>query len=150
MPGKSSLTAIQKSVTVARPVDAAFRAFVDIGTWWPRTHSYGEGRAKDIVLEPRVGGRFYERFTDGEEFVIGEVTTYEPPRRVVFTWKGPDMEQPTEVEVSFHPEGDRTRVELVHSGWDRVGTKIKHGMADFSRGWEPVIQAFATYVTQTR
>lgn len=148
MPDKTSLTAIQKSVTVARPVEAAFRVFMDIGTWWPRTHSYGEGRAKDIVLENRVGGRFYERYTDGEEFVIGRVVAYDPPRRVTFTWQGPDMEQPTEVEVTFHPDGNRTRVDLVHSGWDRVGTKIKHGMDDFNRGWGPVVQAYATHVEQ--
>lgn len=150
MLGKSSLTAIQKSVTVARPADAAFRAFVDIGAWWPRTHSYDESRAKDIFLEPRVGGRFYERYTDGQEFVIGRVVAYDPPRRVAFTWQGPDMEQPTEVEVTFHPEGERTRVDLVHSGWDRVGTRIKHGTADFSRGWEQVIQAYATHVEGVR
>jgi uncharacterized protein YndB with AHSA1/START domain len=150
VPDKTSLTAIHKTLTVARPAEAAFRVFMDIGSWWPRTHSYGEGRAKDILLEGRVGGRLYERYTDGEEFVIGRVTAYDPPRRVVFTWKGPDMEQPTEVEVTFHAEGTRTRVELVHGGWDRVGTKVTHGMADFNRGWDPVMQAYAAHLDKSR
>lgn len=146
MPENTSATAIQKSVTVARPREAAFRMFMDIGSWWPRTHSYGEARAKDVFLEDRVGGRFYERYTDGEEFVIGRVVAYDPPRRVAFTWQGPDMEQPTEVAVTFHAEGDRTRVELVHSGWDRVGPYVTHGMDDFNSGWTPVIQAYAAHV----
>lgn len=144
MPEKTSLTAIRKTVTVARPVEAAFETFMNIGSWWPRTHSYDQARAKDIFLENRVGGRFYERYTDGKEFVIGRVVAYDPPRRVAFTWQGPDMEQPTEVEVIFHPESGGTRVELVHSGWDRVGTKIKHGIDDFNRGWDAVIQAYVS------
>jgi len=144
------LSAIRKSITVARPADAAFRTFMDIGSWWPRTHSYDTARAKDIVLEARAGGRFYERYADGEEFVIGRVVAYDPPRRVVFTWQGPDMEQPTEVEVTFHADGAGTRVDLVHSGWDRVGTKIKHGPAEFSRGWDQVIQAYAAHIEKSR
>ena len=145
MSSKANTTAIQKSVTVARPVEAAFRVFMDIGSWWPRTHSYDRARAKDVFLEGRVGGRFYERYTDGEEFEIGKVVTYDPPRQVVFTWKDPDFEQPTEVEVTFYAQGDRTRVELIHSGWDRIGTKAKHGVDDFSSGWDPVLAAYAAH-----
>lgn len=142
MPGKTGLAAIHKTVTIARPVEAAFRVFMNMRAWWPRTHSYHRDRVEEIGLENRVGGRFYERHTDGGEFVIGRVVAYEPPRRVVFTWQGPDMAQPTEVAVTFHPDGNGTRVELVHGGWDRVGTKIEHGTDEFSRGWDTVLQAY--------
>ena len=145
MVNKAPATAIQKSVTVARPVEAAFRTFMDIGSWWPRTHSYDRARAKDIVLETRVGGRFFERFTDGEELEIGRVVAYDPPRRVTFTWQGPDFDGPTEVDVTFHADGDGTRVEVVHSGWDRIGTRAKHGMEDFNTGWDPVMKSYAAH-----
>ena len=80
---------IQKSIHVQRPLDAAFKLFTaDIGKWWPLKEgfSFGGERADQIHLECRQGGRFYERFTDGEELQIGTVTIYQPPSRVVFTW----------------------------------------------------------------
>ena len=134
---------IRKAVTVARPPQEAFERFVDIGTWWPRTHSYGGTRAKDIYLEGRVGGRFFERFSDGEEFVVGQVIVYEPPRRLVFIWQDPTWDHPTEVDVTFHAEGDRTRVELVHRGWERIGTRATFRRDNFARGWDPVLAAYA-------
>src|SRR5262245_40846137 len=89
---------IKKSIHVKRPVDVAFRVFTqDIGKWWPLKDGYtfGGERADQIHLEARPGGRFFERFTDGEEFDVGAVTVYEPPSRVVFTWKAPGWDAPT-------------------------------------------------------
>ena len=54
--------------------------------------------------------------------MVGHVTACEPPRRIVFTWEDPDWEGPTEVEVRFAPEGNVTRVEVEHRGWE-VGPK---------------------------
>ena len=50
------------------------------GDWWPRGHSVS-GDPVDIVLEPRVGGRIYERLDDGREIEWGEVTAWEPSGR---------------------------------------------------------------------
>jgi len=47
--------------------------------------------------------------------------------------------------VTFRAEGERTRVELIHSGWDRIGTKAKYGADEFSRGWDPVLEAYAAH-----
>src|SRR5207302_686113 len=78
---------IHKTITVARPPDVAFKLFTDeIGSWWPsQTHSFVGGDAR-CVLEPAVGGRLYERNSEGKEYTIGEVVAYEPGRRVSFTW----------------------------------------------------------------
>src|SRR5262249_62262114 len=67
---------IRKSTHVKRPIAAAFRVFTeDIGRWWPLKdgYSFGGARADQIYLEGKQGGRFFERFTDGEEFVVGLV-----------------------------------------------------------------------------
>ena len=115
---------IKKSIHVKRPVETAFRVFTEeIGKWWPlkEGYSFGGDRADQIFLEGRTGGRFFERFTDGEEYVVGVVTTYSPPSRIVFEWKQPDWDAPTEVEVRFTPEGAGTLVELEHRGWDAAG-----------------------------
>jgi hypothetical protein len=54
-----------------------------IGEWWPldEGYSFGGDRANEVFLEARVGGRLYERYTDGEEFDIGRVTDCEAPGR---------------------------------------------------------------------
>jgi uncharacterized protein YndB with AHSA1/START domain len=136
---------VRKSVHVKRPVEKTFRLFTEgIGKWWPLKEgfSFDAKRAKDIFLEGRVGGRFFERFADGEEAEIGRVTAYAPPDRVVFTFKTPGWDGPTEVEVRFSSEADGTRVDLEHRGWERAGDKAKSRRDAYNGGWEKVLGAF--------
>jgi uncharacterized protein YndB with AHSA1/START domain len=80
---------IRKSIKVEQPPPVAFRVFCqEIGQWWPlqQGFSFGGERAKDIFIEGRIGGRFYERFADGTEFEVGRVIDYQPPAMVAFTW----------------------------------------------------------------
>lgn len=143
--GKQTLT-IQKSVHVKRPVDAAFRLFVDdMGKWWPLHtghYSYGGERAKDIFLEAHIGGRFYERFADGDEFVVGEVLICDRPNVIGFTWASPGWDAPTEVEVRFTADGDGTRVDLEHRGWERAGREARAMGEGFGSGWDEVLGFF--------
>ena len=85
---------VRKSIHVKRPVERTFRLFTEeIGKWWPLKEgfSFGGARAAEIFLEGREGGRFFERFADGEEFDVGVVTTYAPPARIVFTSGRPPL-----------------------------------------------------------
>jgi hypothetical protein len=52
------LIAVHESVQVDCPVEEAFGLFTThMGKWWPLDKaSYGGNRAKDIFLEPQVGG----------------------------------------------------------------------------------------------
>jgi uncharacterized protein YndB with AHSA1/START domain len=140
---------IRKSITVARPPEVAFRVFTaEIGAWWPlkQGFSFGRERAKDIFLEPRVGGRFYERFTDGTEFEVGRVTAYQPPNEIAFTWKDPDWEGATEVEVRFIAEGAGTRIELEHRGWEQGPMMEKQGKG-YDDGWDIVLAKYVSRAT---
>ena len=102
----------------------------------------GGDRADKIFLEPKVGGRFYERFSDGEEFEVGRVIACEPPTRIIFTWKDPNWKAPTEVEVRFSPAGNGTRVDIEHRGFDAAGVQPEEA-AGWADGWKTVL---ATYV----
>jgi uncharacterized protein YndB with AHSA1/START domain len=142
---------IKKSVHVKRPIERTFQLFTEgIGKWWPLREgfSFDTQRAADIFLEGRVGGRFFERFSDGEESEIGVVTLYAPPERIVFTFKMPSWEGPTEVEVSFSREADGTRVSLEHRGWERAGATANKMRDDFNGGWERVLGCFVTASAQ--
>jgi uncharacterized protein YndB with AHSA1/START domain len=137
---------IEKSILVKQPPAAAFRHFTgDIGKWWPLREglSFGGERAHEIFLEPRVGGRFFERFRDGEEFEIGRVTAYDPPSRVVFTWKQPGWDSATEVEVRFRAEGDGTRVALEHRGWEAIGDAARKSRDGYAGGWDLALSRYA-------
>lgn len=129
----------------------AFRLFTNgIQEWWPleEGYSYGGDRAKEVHLEPRLGGRFYERFVDGDEFDVGRVIVCQPPDRIVFTWRDPDWTAQTEVEVTFVAQGSGTHVSLWHRGFDRLGPGWESIAARWAGGWPRVIHAFAQRTTQ--
>ncbi|MGZ4184310.1 MAG: SRPBCC domain-containing protein [Solirubrobacteraceae bacterium] len=117
---------IQISFDVDCPVAHAFEVWTaGISNWWPRSHTVSAQDDTDVVLERRVGGRIYERTTAGDEHDWGEVTTFEPPRRLSYLWHiRHDRADATEVAVSFTSiDEGTTRVEIEHRGWERLGAE---------------------------
>jgi uncharacterized protein YndB with AHSA1/START domain len=142
MSQQTSEVVIRKSVAVQVPVETAFRIFTEeIHTWWPlRTHAVDTAQAETAVMEGREGGRLFERTASGEEHVWGTVLTWEPPQRVGYSWHpGRGEETAQEVEVTFTPEGDGTRVDLRHWGWEKLGDRFEEIVADHNEGWDHVI-----------
>src|SRR5712691_10906428 len=113
---------VRKVVSVQAPQEAAWQVFTEkMGTWWPlATYKIGKANAVDAVIEPRVGGRWYERGDDGSMCQWGSVLSWEPHTRLVLSWDinadwQYDPSLKTEIEVCFIPVGkDATRVELEH------------------------------------
>jgi uncharacterized protein YndB with AHSA1/START domain len=137
---------IHKVVRVRRRIEDAFRLFTaEMTAWWPLHEGYSTdpARAHQVILEGHVGGRFFERYVDGVERVVGHVTTWEPPHRVVFSWRAPDWEAATEVEVRFTNDGDGTRVELDHRGWE-AGPVLDAMGKRFDGGWETVLARYVS------
>jgi len=147
-------TSVRESIVVNAPAERAFKVFTeDMQSWWPKDHHILEAELAEMVVEPRVGGRIYDRGTDGSECQWARVLAYEPPGRFVFSWDigldwkiEADPERTSEVEIRFVPEGDdRTRVELEHrhidrhgDGWERMRDAV--GSPD---GWLVGLKAFA-------
>ena len=129
---------VNKSVHVKRSSEDAFRLFVnEIGKWWPLHTSrftYGGDRAQDIFLEEHVGGRFYERFKDGEEFVIGHVMTCDPRSHRVHLARR-RRKPTTEVDVRFSGSGDGTQVSLEHRGVEQMARQARA----WDAGWDEVL-----------
>ena len=137
--------AVRKSVTVAASPERAFELFTDgVAGWWPlHTHSTAKENAETVVIEPHVGGRFYERTVDGDEHDWGTVTAWEPPGLFACSWHpGYDPAEAQDLEIRFVPEGDGTRVELVHTGWERRADGAE-AAKDYGQGWEIVLGRFA-------
>jgi uncharacterized protein YndB with AHSA1/START domain len=118
------------------PADAFELFTTGIDTWWRRGVRFRNAGARSglIHLEPRIGGRLFEAFEgdSGEQVVeVGRVLQWEPPRRLVFTWRNANFtpEQATSVEVTFDAATTGTLVTVVHSGWDGIpaGHPVRHG-----------------------
>ena len=145
-PAAQLIDPIRRTVSVSWTADAAFRRFTDdFAAWWPRaSHSIGGKQVARIVFECRVGGQIVEELADGRRFLWGTVTAFDRPNRVAFTWH-PSMEseQAQDVEVRFTPEGDGTLVELISTGWERLGPNASKMRKGYNIGWGSVLDAYA-------
>lgn len=142
---------VHRSVEVPLPPDGAFALFTERMTdYWPPEHSIGTSAIAQVVVEPRTGGRWFERGVDGTECDWGRVDRWGPPGELVLRWQiganwafDPDLE--TEVEVSFVPAAAGvTRVELRHRHLERYGDQAAaiRGVFESPGGWNGVLARF--------
>ena len=146
-------TYVRTSVTVEAPREHAFAVFTErFDGWWPRSHYNGTGELAEAVLEPKAGGRWYARGTDGSVGEWGSVLVWDPPARLVLGWQLDaefryDAALVTEVEVTFTELGpQQTLVELEHRNLDRYGpatTEMRETFGSDS-GWTGMMQIYAT------
>jgi uncharacterized protein YndB with AHSA1/START domain len=152
----ATIPAIQGKVTVNAPIERAFRIFTEsFTTWWPADYHIGETDMAEAIIEPREGGRWYERGVDGSECDWGHVLAWEPPHRLVVTWQingqwqyDPDPEHASEIEVRFTPDGsDQTTVELEHRLLHRlVGGEAIRDSISGGGGWGALLAQYAKAV----
>lgn len=151
--GTPTIPAVVRSITVNASIEHAFHTFTaGLGSWWPATYHIGKVDLADAVLEPRTGGRWYERGTDGSECEWGTVLAWEPPHRLVVTWQidgtwqyDPDPAHASEIEVRFTADGpERTTVSLEHRHLDRLpqATELM-GAIGGEGGWTHILAGFA-------
>jgi hypothetical protein len=97
-----------------------------------------------VVIQPRVGGRIFERTPQGEEYDWGEVTGWEPPNRISYLWHlRQDRADATEVEITFAAtEGNGTTVSIAHHGWERLGARGQERRESNQRGWAGLLPHF--------
>ena len=137
---------------VARPVPHAFAVWTaDIGKWWPADHTTTGEPGLIVTLEPRPGGRIYERTTDGREFDWGEIIVWEPPERFVYSWHlRREPSDATEVEIRFVATSPgATRVEIEHRGWERLGPDGPSWRDRNRGGWETLLPHYLVAATAT-
>ena len=159
MPDTLPALTVRKSLTVEAPCAHAFSVFTTaFDSWWPRTHHIGKADLLAAVIEPRAGGRWFEKGVDGSECEWGSVLVYEPPSRVVLSWHlngqwqyDPDPSRASEVDVRFVPDGPlRTKVEFEHRYIERsVGADQLRAGVDSEGGWNGLLQMFAAKVKET-
>jgi DNA-binding transcriptional ArsR family regulator/uncharacterized protein YndB with AHSA1/START domain len=146
---------VSKSIVVDAPPARAFELFVDQERWWPiKTHHLAQPAGERAVLEPFVGGRWYEVSSDGSETDWGRVLAFEPPHRILLSWQmsadwthEPDPERSSEIEVTFIAEADnRTRLVYEHRHLERYADQAEQMRTALDRppAAEAVLLAFTS------
>lgn len=139
---------VVKTVTVRAAPARAFELFADnLARWWPLAQFHTAPDPVDCAIEPRVGGRVFERGADGRETAWGTVLVYEPPHRLAFSWLigGLSPEEAQQIDIRFAPAESGTRVELSHTGWEKLGDRAAALRERYDGGWATLIERFAEY-----
>jgi uncharacterized protein YndB with AHSA1/START domain len=144
---------VRKTLIVKVAPQRAFTVFTGrMGAWWPRSKSIGTSPQTDVVIEPRSGGRWYERGEDGAESEWGKVLQWDPPARVVLAWQidGSWKYNPaciTEVELNFTAVGaNETRVEFEHRYLERLGDNAVAVRELLNSGWGSILDLYGSGV----
>jgi uncharacterized protein YndB with AHSA1/START domain len=144
---------VRKAIDVQAAQETAWRVFTQkMGTWWPLAYyKIGKSNALDAIIEPHVGGRWYELGEDGSTCDWGTVLAWEPCSRLLLSWDvnadwqyDPGLK--TEIEVRFIARGNSaTRVELEHRRLDRYGARRDEmrRVYDTEGDWGKLLAAFA-------
>jgi uncharacterized protein YndB with AHSA1/START domain len=142
---------LELAFTVACAPEHAFDVWATrTSLWWPHGHSVSGEPGLSVTIEPRTGGRIYERTAEGVEHDWGEVLVWEPPHRLAYLWHLRfDRADATEVEITFAPAAEGTAVTIVHRGWERLGGKGPERRARNERGWGGLIPRYVAACADT-
>jgi uncharacterized protein YndB with AHSA1/START domain len=138
--------------TKAAPAQA-FEIFTKkMGRWWPRGSTVAAHPHDDVVVEPRVAGRWFERDADGRETQWGHVLVWDPPSRLVLAWQlGSDRKYDpsliTEVEIRFAPTPQGgTNVMLEHRNLERFRKDADHRAVAIGEGWSLMLSKYREFI----
>jgi len=152
---------VQVEITVNASAEKAFRVFTErCNDWWPPDYKLGESERINIVMEPRVGGRWYELGSNGIECDWGKVQVWEPPYHLVVSWQigvgfvpNQDPEKASRVDVRFiEDRPNKTRIRLIHSRFEKHGKgweQMRDSIAG-DAGWPGLLKNFSNMVTEAR
>jgi uncharacterized protein YndB with AHSA1/START domain len=155
-PARITPAPVRKTLRVKVPQAKAFEVFTArIDAWWPKSHHMGKAPLKTVTIEPFMGGRWVHLSEDGSEDVTGIVRLWQPPERVVMTWRLNskfvlDDTIDSEVDIRFIPDGaDATRVELEHRVTAVDGREIAAAVGS-DGGWPALMALFAAWAESHR
>ncbi|MGB2626320.1 MAG: SRPBCC family protein [Candidatus Acidiferrum sp.] len=152
-------TVVRKTLRVEVPAERAFQVFTErMGMWWPPSHHVGVTPFRDILIDKKQGGRWYEINVAGAECVWGTVLAYEPPKKVVLSWHlqpdwsfSADLAKASEVALEFIAEGpETTRVEFEHRHLDRhgLGWEKMREQVGADGGWPMILKLYVEAMNQ--
>lgn len=122
---------IEQDLDLEIPVEKAWEALVDVSGWW--CHYFADTQPR-LTLEPRLGGRFFEDWGDGQGALFGTVTYVKKPE--ILRLSGPlGMDTPVNSVYEFRltEKKGRTRLTLTHRA---TGLMDRKWAKSHKNGWK--------------
>jgi hypothetical protein len=148
---------IRKSILVKASQAHCFDVFTaKMARWWNPAHTINPTKSPiaAIVIEPQVGGGWFERGQDGSECRWGTVLQWDPPHSVLLNWQiGTtwqfDAAMKTVLELRFIAEDEHTtRVELEHRDLDHYGDQADQMRGALDNGWGSLLERFVAFAEE--
>ena len=147
-----TIAPVHRTVHTKASPSKAFEIFTgQIGRWWPKGQGVGTQPLNEMVLEPGVGGRWFERDADGHDTQWGSVLVWQPPGQLVLAWQLNremrfDPNLITEVELTFiAADGGGTDVILEHRNLERFGQDGAKWASSIGGGWSQKLDEFVAF-----
>jgi hypothetical protein len=111
-----------------------------IGEWWHPAYSPNPETLEAVEIEPGVGGRVLFKHRGEGQFSWGQVTEWQPPRRLSHTSVlAQPSDHPTQISVDFAPQGAGCRIQFEHGGWNDGNVSVRQKFSD----WQLILDRFA-------
>lgn len=121
---------IERRFDVKPPPAKAFEVFVQqMKDWVPPNHSLLDAPRHAVVVEPHIGGAWYEVDAAGTRRDWGQVAVYDPPHHLRLIWRlSPEFQFDPTIEtfldITFtESQNGGTAVHFFHSGLQSYGDK---------------------------
>ncbi len=128
---------IEQEVTINASPDRVFEALTnDISAWWGAPYLMIEA-PQAVILEPKVGGRFYEMIGNGAGALHAIVTVIKKNELVELTGPmGMSGAVHGVVSLTLEPKGEATVVKLSHRA---IGEINEETQANYGAGWQDLL-----------
>lgn len=137
---------IELSIVVKASGGEVWHALTDrdeLDNWW------GDG----ITLEPRLGGRFQEKWEDDQgqlQVASGKVTAIKNKKSITFTWSEKMWPQAAITECTFEiveVGAGKTQLTVRHGGWETLPQALRApALKDFKTGWNFHLKELKEYL----
>lgn len=140
---------VERSLTIAAPPERVWQAWVaEINNWWGKPYYNDHARTTGLILEPHLGGRFFEQWgPNGEGFLIGQVVEWLPPISLAYTWTERDWEGISTLNrLHLEPIGNSsTKLTYTQAGFERL-PEGANTHAGYEAGWGELSNWLKNYV----
>jgi uncharacterized protein YndB with AHSA1/START domain len=135
---------ITEEVVIKAAPPRVFNAVTkEIAAWWGAPYLYTK-LAKNVVLEPKLGGRVYEVWGTGQGRLWGTITQIRKNEWIEITGTiGMKGAVQGIVSFSLEPKGESTLVTLTHHAIGQIGDEIKSG---YVTGWNDLLGRLKAFI----
>jgi uncharacterized protein YndB with AHSA1/START domain len=139
---------ISTATCIDAPPERVFAALTTgVSVWWGAPYLENPN-AKDLIFEPRLGGRFFERWSytnDKIGALIGTIAVFEPPWKLVMQGPFGMSESAVRSVVSFtlQETSEGTKVNLSHRA---IGTISEQMRNEYGKDWKELLNRLKSFV----